>query len=71
MQDLANWWPEFWQQWQTPIRILAILLGALIARWILLASVRRVLNQVENGTNGKLNHPDAKQGDHEHQQRHH
>ena len=61
MQDLANWWPEFWQQWQTPIRILAILLGALIARWILLASVRRVLNQVENGTNGKLNHPDAKQ----------
>ncbi len=61
MQDLANWWPEFWQQWQTPIRILAILLGTLIARWILLASVRRVLNQVENGTNGKLNHQDAKQ----------
>lgn len=61
MQDLANWWPEFWQQWQTPIRILAILLGALIARWVLLASVRRVLNQVESGTNGKLNHPDAKQ----------
>ena len=61
MQDLANWWPEFWQQWQTPIRILAILLGTLIARWILLASVRRVLNQVENDTNGKLNHPDAKQ----------
>ena len=61
MQDLANWWPEFWQQWQTPIRILAILLGAVIARWILLASVKRVLNQVENGTNGKLNHPDAKQ----------
>jgi len=61
MQDLANWWPEFWQQWQTPIRILAILLGTLIARWILLASVRRVLNQVENGTNGKLSHQDAKQ----------
>ncbi len=61
MQDLANWWPEFWQQWQTPIRILAILLGTLIARWILLASVRRVLNQVENGTNGKLNLQDAKQ----------
>jgi small conductance mechanosensitive channel len=61
MQDLANWWPEFWQQWQTPIRILAILLGAVIARWILLASVKRVLNQVENGTNGKLNNHDAKQ----------
>lgn len=61
MQDLANWWPEFWQQWQTPIRIVAILLGTLFARWILLTSVRRVLTKVENGTNGKLNHADTKQ----------
>jgi small conductance mechanosensitive channel len=54
MQDIANWWPEFWQQWQTPIRIAAILLGTVIARWALLVSVGRVLKQVENGTNGKL-----------------
>ncbi len=54
MQDIANWWPEFWQQWQTPIRIAAILLGTVIARWALLISVSRVLKQVENGTNGKL-----------------
>jgi small conductance mechanosensitive channel len=54
MQDLASWWPEFWQQWQTPIRIVAILLGTVIARWALLISVSRVLKQVESGTNGKL-----------------
>lgn len=54
MQDIANWWPEFWQQWQTPIRIAAILLGTVIARWALLISVSRVLKQVESGTNGKL-----------------
>jgi small conductance mechanosensitive channel len=54
MQDIATWWPEFWQQWQTPIRIAAILLGTVIARWALLVSVSRVLKQVENGTNGKL-----------------
>jgi small conductance mechanosensitive channel len=54
MQDLASWWPEFWQQWQTPIRIVAILLGAALARWALLISVNRVLKQVENGTKGKL-----------------
>jgi small conductance mechanosensitive channel len=53
MQDLAGWWPEFWQQWQTPIRIVAILVGAVIARWALLISVSRVLKQVENGTKGK------------------
>lgn len=54
MQDISIWWPEFWQQWQTPIRIAAILLGTVIARWALLISVGRVLKQVENGTNGKL-----------------
>jgi small conductance mechanosensitive channel len=54
MQDLASWWPEFWQQWQTPIRIVAILVGAALARWALLISVNRVLKQVENGTKGKL-----------------
>jgi len=54
MQDISTWWPEFWQQWQTPIRIAAILLGTVIARWALLISVGRVLKQVENGTNGKL-----------------
>ena len=54
MQDLAGWWPEFWQQWQTPIRIVAILVGTVIARWALLISVSRVLKQVENGTKGKL-----------------
>jgi small-conductance mechanosensitive channel len=53
MQDLAGWWPEFWQQWQTPIRIVAILVGTVIARWALLISVSRVLKQVENGTKGK------------------
>lgn len=60
MQELANWWPEFWQQWQTPIRIFTILLGTVIARWALLLSVSRVLRQVENGTRGKVGQPEAK-----------
>ena len=59
MQDLASWWPEFWQQWQTPIRIAAILLGATLARWALLISVSRVLRQVENGTTAKARATDA------------
>jgi len=54
MQDLANWWPEFWQQWQTLIRIVAILVGTVLARWALLVSVSRVLKGIENGTRGKL-----------------
>lgn len=53
MQDLANWWPEFWQQWQTLIRIAAILLGTVLVRWALLVSVSRVLKGIENGTRGK------------------
>lgn len=60
MQDLANWWPEFWQQWQTPIRIVAILLGTVIARWALLVSVSRVLRQIEAGTKGKLDQQDGR-----------
>ena len=54
MQDLANWWPEFWQQWQTLIRIVAILVGTVLVRWALLISVSRVLKVIENGTGGKL-----------------
>ncbi len=54
MQDLANWWPEFWQQWQTLIRIVAILVGTVLVRWALLISVSRVLKGIENGTGGKL-----------------
>jgi small conductance mechanosensitive channel len=54
MQDLANWWPEFWEQWQTLIRIVAILVGTVLVRWALLISVSRVLKGIENGTGGKL-----------------
>jgi small conductance mechanosensitive channel len=54
MQDLASWWPEFWQQWQTLIRIAAILLGTVVVRWLMLVSVKRVIRQVENGTNAKI-----------------
>ncbi|MEY4499940.1 MAG: hypothetical protein RL319_928 [Actinomycetota bacterium] len=40
----------FWEQWQTPIRIVLILLGTIIVRWIALILVKRVIRGIEDGT---------------------
>lgn len=45
----------FWEQWQTLIRVIAILLGTLMLRWIALVLVKRVVRGIEDGNkNNKL-----------------
>jgi len=50
----ADWFGLFWAQWHTPIRIILILLGAVIARWILMLLVARTVRSVEAGSRIKL-----------------
>jgi small conductance mechanosensitive channel len=47
----------FWDQWQTPIRIALILVGAVIVRAIALVLVKRVIRGIEDGTR---NHKQSK-----------
>ena len=47
----------FWDQWHTPIRIVLILLGTVIVRWIALILVKRVIRGIEDGSR---NHKTAK-----------
>jgi small conductance mechanosensitive channel len=47
----------FWDQWQTPIRIVLILLGTVVVRSIALILVKRVIRGIEDGTR---NHKGAK-----------
>ena len=53
MDGFLTWWSAVWDVWHTPIRIVAIVLGALIARSLLLLSVKRVIRGVISGMNGK------------------
>lgn len=53
MSGFLTWWGAVWDVWHTPIRILAILVGAVIARSLLLLSVKRVIRGVISGMNGK------------------
>jgi small-conductance mechanosensitive channel len=53
MSGFLAWWGAVWDVWHTPIRILAILVGAVIARGLLLLSVNRVIRGVIAGMNGK------------------
>jgi small conductance mechanosensitive channel len=53
MDGFLTWWTAVWDVWQTPIRIVAIILGAVIARSLLLLSVKRVIRGVISGMNGK------------------
>jgi moderate conductance mechanosensitive channel len=53
MSGFLSWWGAVWDVWHTPIRILAILVGAVIARSLLLLSVKRVIRGVISGMNGK------------------
>ena len=45
----TDWFTAFWGQWHVLIRIVAILLGAVLARWILMFFVSRVVRSVEAG----------------------
>lgn len=53
MDGFLTWWTAVWDVWQTPIRIVAIILGGVIARSLLLLSVKRVIRGVISGMNGK------------------
>jgi small conductance mechanosensitive channel len=53
MDGFLTWWDAVWAVWHTPIRILAIVVGAVIARSLLLLSVKRVVRGVISGMNGK------------------
>ena len=53
MEGFLTWWTAVWDVWQTPIRIAAIIIGAVIARSLLLLSVKRVVRSVISGMNGK------------------
>ena len=54
----------FWDQWHTPLRIVLILIGTVLVRWIALILVKRVIRGIEDGTrnhkNGKSDSPIAK-----------
>ena len=52
---MANdWFSTFWNQWHTLVRIVLILLGAVIGRWVLMLVVKRVVRSVEAGSRVKL-----------------
>lgn len=53
MDGFLTWWGAVWDVWHTPIRIVAIIVGAVIARSLLLLSVKRVVRGVISGMNGK------------------
>ena len=59
MQTLAatttDWLTTFWDQWHVVIRVVIIIVVSLIARWLLLFSVRRVVNRVSSGARVKNN----------------
>lgn len=51
--DLDLWWANAWMHWQTLIRIVLILVGAVILRVVLLVAVRRTVRQVIAGAQAK------------------
>ena len=53
MSGFLTWWGAVWDVWHTPIRILAIVVGAFVARSLLLLSVKRVIRGIIAGMNGK------------------
>lgn len=44
---------EFWTEWHTPIVMVLILLGGVIARAVLIASVNRIVRRVVDGVNSE------------------
>ena len=52
--DFDIWWSATWSHWQTLIRIVLILVGALVLRSLLLLVVRRTVKQIISGVNSKL-----------------
>ena len=60
-------WTVFWEQvggfigfWRVPLKVLAIIVGAVVLRWILLRVIRRVVNRVVSGVKKKHNVDDTR-----------
>ncbi len=51
--SIVDWFRAVWNDWHTLIRIVLIVVGSLVARWILLASVKRVVNSLVSGIKAK------------------
>ena len=51
--DLDSWWSNAWTHWETLIRIVFILVGAVVLRLALLVAVRRTVRQVISGAKSK------------------
>ena len=50
---VVDWFRAVWNDWHTLIRIVLIIVGAMLSRWILLASVKRVVNGLVAGVKAK------------------
>ena len=53
IQSAVAWFTEVWRDWSTLIRIILILVFAIIARSVLLVSVKRVVSQIVSGAKSK------------------
>jgi len=51
--SVADWFRSVWNDWHALIRIALIILIALIGRWVLLTSVKRVVNSLVSGIKAK------------------
>lgn len=60
MQAFFDSVAQFYQDWQTLIRIVLIAVGALLLRTLLLVSVKRVVKGIESGAKGKAGVSDTK-----------
>lgn len=52
-ENASSWLALVWQDWSTLIRIALILIGAVVARAILLVSVRKVVRGIVSGAQSK------------------
>jgi len=50
----SDWFTLFWNQWHTPVRILLIILGAIVGRWVLMLLVARLVKSIEASSRLKL-----------------
>jgi small conductance mechanosensitive channel len=59
IQSAVAWFTEVWRDWSTLIRIILILVFAIIARSVLLVSVKRVVGQIVSGAKSKAENSGA------------
>jgi len=50
----TDWFATFWNHWHVLIRVLLIILGSVVGRWVLMIVVKRVVSSIEAGSRVKL-----------------